>query len=662
MFRKNFLTVPIPERLQRLLDKKDFTFQYGLLIIFFVSICYFELIYRLWTFNNLNADYIFSVLYALPSAIVIFLLSKIFGHKLNKIVAYFLMFLLIAVYSVQFIYYYIFHNPFSLYTGFRIGYAFQFQGFVLDVILKNILVLILFILPLISLILLRDKISFFRLRLVSVSICMVLALVSFGFFIFDVNLTRAENFSQYALYYKINSPELAVKKLGVLATQALDAKRYLFGFNEGEDDSYVTDTEPVLSSPVTESKPVTVANYNIIKDINFGDSALGKYFSSASPTPKNLFTGMLKGNNLIFIVAESFWPYAISPELTPTLYKMSNEGFIFKDFYNPVWQVSTSDGEYVSSVGLIPKSGTWSMYDSSKIYLPMAMGNQFKNIGYVTKAYHNNTYTYYHRNVSIPNLGYDYKGLGSGVKVKQTWPESDLEMIENTTDEYLQTKQPFHVYYMTVSGHLEYNFSGNYIAKKNKEYVDKLPYSEPVKAYLAANLELEFAMKRLIEKLDSAGALNNTVIAITNDHYPYGLEQSAMDELAGHKIESNFELYKGVFILWKQGLGLVKIDKPVSNLDILPTISNLFGLDYDSRLLMGKDVLSESPNVVIFLNRSWITDKQKYNSTLPHSDSEYEKIINITVANKFKYSKNILETDYYRQVFPRESSLTKNSP
>jgi phosphoglycerol transferase MdoB-like AlkP superfamily enzyme len=659
------LIPPKPSRLQE--NKQPFFFKYGLLIFFVITICYFELIYRLWIFNNLSADYIFPILYALPSATMAFLVSKLFSQKINKAVAFFIILFFIFVYSFHLIYYYIFGTPFSLYSGFRAGYAFQFWNFVLEIIFKNCVPLVFIIAPFVLLVLLREKISFSRIQPVPVGFSLVLAVAGYAFFVLGIDFTRTENLSQYALYYQINSPELSVQKLGVLPTQSIDLKRYCFGFKE--EDSYLatanavafnTSTPPEDTSNNRKDEPAPPKTYNVM-DIDFQNLIasekdpnilpMHEYFSSLSPTNKNDYTGVFKGNNLIFIVAESFSPYAISADLTPTLYKMSHEGFVFNDFYNSAWGVGTSDGEYVSDVGLIPKSGIWSMLASSQNYLPLVLGNQFKKNGYVTKAYHDNTYTYYKRNISIPNLGYDYKGLGSGVNVTPTWPESDLEMVENTTDEYLNQNQPFHVYYITVSGHLEYNFSGNYISKKNKEYVDNLPYSDEIKAYLAANLELEFAMQRLIQKLDTAGVLKNTAIAIVNDHYPYGLTKASMDELAGHQIESNFEKYKGVFILWKQGLAPIEINKPVCNFDILPTLSNLFGLNYDSRLLVGTDVFSDTPPLAIFHNRSWITSEEKYNSTVKHKDSDYEKMINKTVSDKFKYSAKILDTDYYRKIF-----------
>jgi lipoteichoic acid synthase len=320
--------------------------------------------------------------------------------------------------------------------------------------------------------------------------------------------------------------------------------------------------------------------------------------------------------------------------------------------------VSTSDGEYVACTGLIPKSGVWSFARSAENYLPFVMGNQFKKLGYPAKAYHDHSYSYYKRNISHRNMGYDYKAVGNGLEVKKTWPESDLEMIDVTAGEYIG-QQPFHTYYMTVSGHLEYNFGGgNYIAKKNKDLVAGLALSDPSKAYIAGNLELEFAMKALIDKLEAAGIADKTVIAISPDHYPYGLPRECIDELAGHKVENNFELYKSTFILWKKGMEPVLVDKPCSSLDINPTLSNLFGLEYDSRLLMGSDILSDTPAMVVFSNRSWITDRVKYNSVTntavfadgTEKDTDYIDAVDKVVDDKFKYSAKILDMDYYKHV------------
>jgi phosphoglycerol transferase MdoB-like AlkP superfamily enzyme len=459
-----------------------------------------------------------------------------------------------------------------------------------------------------------------------------------------------------------------VLKLGLLTTTRLDLQRLVFGSPQNdfveEESIEVVHVQSVIPEEVAPEETFNTMNIDfdtlISNEKNEVKLDMHKYFAATKPTNQNEYTGVFKGDNLILITAEAFSPYAISPELTPTLYKMSTQGFVFKNFYNPIWGVSTSDGEYVACTGLIPKTGIWSFYRSGRNDMPFALGNQFKKLGYKAKAYHNHTYTYYKREISHPNMGYDFKAVGNGLEISKTWPESDLEMIEATAEEYIG-QQPFHTYYMTVSGHMMYNFDGNYMAKKNKAFTEHLTYSDEAKAYIACNLELEFAMKALIDKLEAAGIADKTVIAISPDHYPYGLSRAAIDELAGHKLEGNFELYKSTFILWKKGMEPIIVEEPCSSLDINPTISNLFGLAYDSRLMMGGDILSDKSPLVIFSNNSWITDVAKYNSLTntaisiegSSADVDYVNEMNKIVAKKVRYSAKILETDYYNCVIQK---------
>jgi phosphoglycerol transferase MdoB-like AlkP superfamily enzyme len=196
------------------------------------------------------------------------------------------------------------------------------------------------------------------------------------------------------------------------------------------------------------------------------------------------------------------------------------------------------------------------------------------------------------------------------------------------------------------------------MASKNKELVKNLPYSEQGRAYIAAQIELDKAMEYLLSQLEAAGIADKTLIALSADHYPYGLDDSSLDQLAGQHVERNFELYRSNFILYTEGMNPAVIDKPCSSLDIIPTLSNLLGLEYDSRLLMGRDILSDSPPLVIFQNRSFITNKGRYNSETKEFtpeegvevNSDYINQINAEVKNKFYYSAKILDTDYYRKI------------
>ena len=388
--------------------------------------------------------------------------------------------------------------------------------------------------------------------------------------------------------------------------------------------------------------------------------SMHQYFSTVTPTSKNEYTGMFKGKNLIVFVAEAFSPMAINEKYTPTLYKLYNEGFQFTNFYTPFFYVSTSDGEYTSLLSLLPKNTGWNMYRSRNNYLPFTYANVFKELGYEARAYHNGSYKYYDRHLSHPNMGYQYKACGNGLKINcKYWPQSDIEMIEATADEYINSEH-YITYYMTVSGHLEYNFmGGNKMASKHKKEVADLNAPTAVKAYMATQMEFDQALEILINKLEANGTLDDTVIVITADHYPYGLTDSDIKKYANYIDDFKFDVHRNNFLIWNSEMTEpIVIDKYAYQLDALPTVLNLFGIEYDSRLLMGTDILSDSDPLIIFNDRSWITDKGRYNAVSKKFTSfgesvsnEYIEKINAIVSNKYSMSANILDKNYYKHVF-----------
>lgn len=203
---------------------------------------------------------------------------------------------------------------------------------------------------------------------------------------------------------------------------------------------------------------------------------------------------------------------------------------------------------------------------------------------------------------------------------------------------------------------MSYTFLDNTMANRNKEVVADLPYSEPARAYLACNYELEKALTYLLDELEKAGVAERTVLALSADHYPYGLTKEQIDELAGDEVEESFELYRNHFILWCAGMEeTVHVEKYCSSLDIAPTIANLFGLPYDSRLYAGTDILSEKEGLVILADGSFITDRVKYNVKTKEAtpingqtvSKEYIDALILEVRKKFTMSKGILENDYY---------------
>lgn len=426
--------------------------------------------------------------------------------------------------------------------------------------------------------------------------------------------------------------------------------------------------------PVEPIKP-----FNIM-DIDFAALAeeesdeeiakLHRWVASRPATRTNEYTGLFAGKNLIFICAEGFAKELIDPELTPALYRLATQGIQFTDYYQPAWGGSTSTGEYSCLTGLVPVSSNV-IQDTIGKNMYFTMGNRLAAEGYNCFGYHNNSYDYYNRDKTHPNLGYStWMGMGNGMEegVDKTWPESDQQMIDFTMDFYMD-QQPFHVYYMTVSGHGLYSRTGNMMSYRHFDEVAELDWPETIRCFLAANLEVEYAVEDLLARLEEEGLMDDTVIVLTADHYPYCLTKSTtwgndrdyLSTLYGYEVKDCFDQDHNALIIWSgciEGRNIT-VDTPTYSLDILPTLLNLFGLEYDSRLLVGRDVFSDAEPLVIWNGYSWKTDKGEYNAQtgvftpaegVEIEDGYVDRIKN-TVANRINFSRGVINCDYYAVLF-----------
>ena len=436
-------------------------------------------------------------------------------------------------------------------------------------------------------------------------------------------------------------------------------------------------------------------------------SRIHKYVRSLEPSEKNEYTGLFKGKNLIEITAESFTPYVLDEDLTPALCRLVNNGFVFDDYYQPLWSGSTTTGEFQILTGLLPSNGYYSMLRTSENNMYFTIGNELLREGYNSLAFHNGTYDYFSRNLTHCNLGYTrFFANGSGMiglSGNRAWPQSDVEMMEFSIPKFID-REPFNAYFMTLSGHSKYD-NKNFIVRRNiREVRDwakahNKDYTEAVLSYLAANLEFEKAMEYLLEELEEAGVLEDTVIVITGDHYPYSLsDQYEIDDegfVTYYDVETNIQNLFGFdpeteqdyshnsLVIWTpdmEGENSVHVTEPVCSIDILPTLLNLFGLEYDSRVLPGRDVFAENTEpLVIFLNYSWLTDRGYFDATTREytpkegcsfdgagdpdfaSDEEYVEYISTIVKNKMILSSNIPNYDYYNLLFPEENPEEESS-
>ena len=617
--------------------------KYKNLLLNLLSILYLEFLFGLLTIDVYSRSSIINiVIFSLIVSTIITILN-------NKIISYITYGILGFYFSMQFILKKVFGFYFSFNLFKLTDQVLKFGNETIISILKNIYAIVLFFLPLIFLIIYRRKIV----KETNILKYICILLVSICLFVLDIKLQKNDENSIYYLYTSINDTSLNNEKLGVINSGILDLHRTIFGFKEK--------IEPVIS--IDESDDIFEYKDNKLnidfKNLRTNNSeiaSLNNYMDSISPTKQNKYTGIFKGKNLIYIVAESFNEIGVREDLTPTLYKLVNSGFKFNNYYSSN-NLSTIGGEFQALTGLYADSSILYTWRRGLNYFPYGLANVFKKEGYNTFAYHDHFYNFQDRDKYLKALGFDnYKGCYNGLEDKikcNIWPEYDTEMIKATTDDYLNSTEPFMVYYMTVSGHLAYNFGGNEVAIKNREKVNNLPYSDSVKAYLATQIELNDALELLINTLEAKNKLDDTVIVLLADHYPYGLTVDQINEISDYKKDGIIGVNDSNLIIWNSKMKTIEVDKVSMSIDVLPTVYNLFGIDYDSRLFAGSDILSTREGMAIFNERSWVTDKGKYfgssNNFVQSEevDGNYIKTINNIMNNKISISKLIVKNNYY---------------
>ena len=635
--------------------------------------CYLEIVLHIFAYRNMNRNIVWVILFSIGLGSVLTFLTTVFNRKVNAILTYVFTFLSTLVFIVELVYFRIFKG-FAPVSHLKMGgqAVTNFKGAMMEGIRTSVWWMLLLLIPLVLLCLfgiwLKPKFS-----RVSKNVYLSTALLSLAFLAGTVGVMAAFFNGTPSLYKTFTSSatstDTSVNYFGLNATVIQEIKWLVF-----PDDS---------GAPVQGlTNEITPEGAQVDPDVDFGKlyekagdnevlKNLTAELSNMPTTQKNEYTGICKGYNLISICAEAFSPEFIDPELTPALYKLSTEGFIFENFYSS-YPNTTTNGEYSFCMGLFPdlsRGKTDSSFSvSASNYLPYCYGNLFRGIGAEAYAYHNYVAEFYYRNFTHVNMGYDFSAANSGLDIEITWPSSDYDMMVASVDDYINSGKQFTAYYMTFSGHYQYTLA-NAMSAKNWDTVKDLPYSDAVKAYIACNLELEYAMQYLLERLETAGIADKTVIVLATDHYPYGLNDSQYAELSGREINNVFDKQKNSFICYVPGLDEpVVVDKYCSTVDILPTVLNLFGFTYDSRLLAGHDILApDAVSVAMIADGSFITEgisfdssimKYKYEDENTETKAKAVELYNL-IEKRFRLSTDILNNDYYSFVYDTESSSEK---
>jgi len=451
------------------------------------------------------------------------------------------------------------------------------------------------------------------------------------------------NFSEYDLYKNLPSAFQTMDYFGALTYARLD---FFTIFSNNED---LTESEVMIRDYLLDRNE---------KDIN-------------------AYTGEFEGMNFIYILAESFEPYALDETITPTLLEMMDSSLVFENFYAPHYYRNTADTEFMMHTSFYPSRNVQlSMNAFKDNYFPNTLPKLFKAQGYDAIAFHNYTDYFYPRNeFHTGALGFDdyHDAVRMGLMDEQgalpgnhPWP-SDLAMIEYAYDEIVGHNQ-FFAYLLTVSGHMSYDDSHPQ-AVKHLPYIESVfeseerePIDESLMYYLAANYELELMVEYLTDQLETDGLLDDTVIMVVSDHYAYGLDADVIESFDTSKglEETHLNMHNVPMFIYNPNFEKEKISKTLSSIDIMPTIANMFNLPMNYRQVIGQDVFDSPFNTVRFQNGSLLNDyyyleiDNQYNigKFNPYFKDEEVMLHFNRLIHEQNVNRLILELDYFRRYKP----------
>ena len=336
----------------------------------------------------------------------------------------------------------------------------------------------------------------------------------------------------------------------------------------------------------------------------------------------NKYTGIFKNKNLIFVQLEGIDDWLLTEKDMPTLYGMLNNSFVFQNHYSYYnGGGSTFNSEFAVNTGFItPLSYTQNAYSFNKNSFPYSMANMFKNQDYDVNAFHMNSGEYYSRQTNYTNWGYDkYYGLLDINDYKDKSYTLDRELINDVTfqEKMFPKDSKFVNYLITYSNHLPFTntkgvckllydmemdlddtvdtdeeSSSTFVQVKEEECIRKQAH------------ETDYMMELLLKKLTELNLIDDTVIVVFTDHYLYTVEDKTI--LDKYKNTSNNLINKTPFFIWQNNMKRTNIKEVTSQLNILPTTLNLFGINYNPNYYIGSDALSSNyKGIVFFSDYSW---------------------------------------------------------
>lgn len=388
------------------------------------------------------------------------------------------------------------------------------------------------------------------------------------------------------------------------------------------------------------------------------EQVLEEAYKEITPHAVNPYTGIFEGKNVIFLQLEGMDSWLMTPEDTPNLYSLLDHSIVYTQHYSYYsGGGSTFNSELAVNTGFItPVTYTQNAYTFTSNLYPQSLPNLFKNRGYTPRVFHMNTGEYYSRSINYLNWGYArYYGLLDIQSYDDASYQLDRELITNPTfyEQMFMQEGPFLHYIITYTPHTPFSGSDEkcqlllaekYAPEEPEESEDSEelenseelgeseeitqteeseevtqteeseeatedveveipPMTEEDYARLCA-AETDNMVGMLLQGLKDNGLYENTVIVAYADHYLYTLNDKSI--LAQYKQTENNLINNTPFFIWSHDLEPAQVDKVNSQLDILPTVLNMFGLEYSEEYFIGRDIMTEAyKGYAFFIDRSW---------------------------------------------------------
>ena len=470
---------------------------------------------------------------------------------------------------------------------------------------------------------------------------------------------KLQTISNKDLFVSPSVPSISIKEFGVITYGMLDVKNYFFPVEVV--NKYDLDNE--VKEKVNRTRKFDDTKWeSIIKnESNETLNTLNKYFINNEISDINDYTGMFKDKNLIVIMLESTNDIIINESDYPNFYKMYSEGWKWVNNYSPRNSCSTGNNEMSGMISLysIYNTCTANKYKNNTYF--ESIFNMFKKEDYYTFSAHNYLEHYYDRSVIHTNMGsdiyYGVEDLGiSYSSLYKNW-SSDEDFMESVLDilDGVDKDKNFMSWLTTVSSHQPYSYS-SIEGDKYLSLYEEMDLNMDLKRYKSKLKILDNALGILLNGLEEKGILDDTVIVMFGDHYPYGLSTDTINSVLDYDTNIDYEAERVPFVIYNTELESKTFKEYTSYINILPTVLNLFDINYDPRLYVGNDLLSkEYESLVVFADGSWKNEIAYFNASTSEieyfTDKEYTidelKEINSKIDMKMEMSSLAIKNNYF---------------